>query len=245
MNAVPRLPILAVVLVAAAPADAGIVLWGPATNISGDGDVGTLGTLVGAVNIGDTGIPATTVNGVTFTPFPINSQNSTTTISDPTGRFTLAGPSVRGFSGFGVDAAPFNTLSPALQTLLTGGDFGNSNSLHLLTIGGLIPGADYEFQVWANDSRSSLHTITGATAGNTVDVDANVGFTFGGIGQFAVGTFTADAATQDVSFQGILGGTIESAYQLRLLSVPEPGSGLLVPTAVAAFVLRRSRSRAR
>jgi hypothetical protein len=237
--------ITSAVFSASAPGYAGVVTWASATDISADGDVSTHGALVGAVNIGDIGIPATTVNGVTFTPFPIASQNATIPISDPTGRFTLSGPNVRGFSGYGVPAAPFNTLSTAYQNLLTGGDYGNSNSLHLLTVSGLTPGATYEFEFLANDSHGNLHTITGATAGNMVSVDTDVGNTFGGIGQFAIGTFTADATTQDISFQGITGGTIESAFELRLLSVPEPGSGLLVLATSAAAVVRRRRQNRR
>src|ERR1043166_7327806 len=49
---------------------AAVVSWGAPTTISGDSDVSTSGTLLGAVNWGFSsagiGNPTTTVNGVTF-----------------------------------------------------------------------------------------------------------------------------------------------------------------------------------
>jgi hypothetical protein len=241
MNAIRRLLIATAVLAAVNPGYADVILWGQPTNISGDGDVSTAGVLFGAVHIGAPGTVATTVNGVTFDPFPISSSNGNP-ISDPSGRFTLSGQTVNGYSGYGVDAAPFNTLSPAYQALLTGGDFGSLNSLQVLTMSRLSPGTIYQFEFWCNDSRAAVRSMVNATAGNTVLVDTDVGFTFGGIGQFAIGTFTADATTQVVNFQGVpSGGTIENAFQLRILTVPEPSSGVLVLAAAAVFVRRRRR----
>ena len=57
---------LALFLAGTGRARAGPITWGSATNISGDTDVVTTGTLVGALNPGPFGVPNTTVNGVTF-----------------------------------------------------------------------------------------------------------------------------------------------------------------------------------
>jgi hypothetical protein len=225
------------------PSYAGVITWASPANISGDADVSTTGTLVGAVHIGDLGIVAATVNGVTFTPFTISSANGSNPITDPSGRFTLSGAAVNGTNAYGSLAAPFSTLSSSYQSLLNGGDFGAGNSLQVLTINNLNPGTTYQFQFWSNDSRGIFHTIVNATAGNTVAVDANVeGNTAGGIGQFAIGTFTADATMQVIDFQGAPGGgTSENAFELRILTVPEPGSGLLVLAALGGYVIRRRR----
>jgi hypothetical protein len=58
-----------------------------------------------------------------------------------------------------------------------------------LTITGLTSGDIYSFQFWSQSGGS-----TTATAGNAVTVGG------GGNGQFAIGTFTADATTQAISF---------------------------------------------
>ena len=63
-------------------ADAAAILWGSPNTISGNTDVDTTGTLVGAFNMGGTGVPTTTVNGVTFTGIAL----SGTTVTSATSR---------------------------------------------------------------------------------------------------------------------------------------------------------------
>ena len=53
------------------------ITWDAPDNISGVGDVSTAGTLVGAANVGDTGVPSTTVNGVNFQSFAAPGGNGT------------------------------------------------------------------------------------------------------------------------------------------------------------------------
>ena len=51
-------------LATAASTHAALIAWGAPTGITGDSDVSTAGTLVGAVNVGAPGVGSTTVNGV-------------------------------------------------------------------------------------------------------------------------------------------------------------------------------------
>src|SRR4051812_3181479 len=57
----------AIALVFAGEGQAATISWSSATTISGDADVNTSGSLVGALVLG--GTATTTVNGVTFTGF--------------------------------------------------------------------------------------------------------------------------------------------------------------------------------
>jgi hypothetical protein len=210
------------------------IIWSSPQGIVGDGDVSTLGTFVDAVSIGNDS--AVTVNGVTFGAF--------NPAAVPTGTFAITGAA--GYAGYGVDLAPFNTLSAVYQNLLTHGDFGSGNSVMTLTIGGLTIGRAYLFQWWANDSRNSYNPQTvSATAGTVVTLNADTTAAPGGIGQYAIGTFVADAATQTVDFQGgVNGGTLENAFQLRdITNAPEPCAGLLLGLgAPLCFGLVRRRS---
>src|SRR5262249_5061681 len=119
------------------------------------------------------------------------------------------------------------------------GDFTNAITL---TMSGLTPGNTYEFEWWKNVSNGfQSHTAT-ATAGNAVSLNSNTsGGTAGGIGQFARGTFVADATTlETITFTSAVQTTF-NGFQLRV--VPEPGTlslaglGLLV-----AFGMRRRKS---
>ncbi len=131
-----------------------IVTWGSAHNISGDSDVSTLGSLLYAYNAGGSGVTATTVNGVTFSPyvFPYNGSTTTTT-----GNVTFAeSPDILLFSdNLGSISAPFSNLSSNYQSLLSSG--GSAGAVNTITasLGGLTAGRDYLFQWWTNDSTNS------------------------------------------------------------------------------------------
>ncbi|HYE18711.1 MAG TPA: hypothetical protein VEA69_09720 [Tepidisphaeraceae bacterium] len=131
---IAAVPVFAMVL-SAAPASAATVTWGAPTNISGDADVSTAGTLLGAFNVGSAG--DATVNGVTFQGFVLN--NGVTASGD----FSF----VTGFnvtSDSGSAAAPFSTLSAGYQGLL-----GTANVLlgnGTLTMSGLTVGRRTSFR---------------------------------------------------------------------------------------------------
>jgi len=65
------------------------------------------------------------------------------------------------------------------------------------TIGGLTVGETYQIQVFYNDQRSSTSSrvMTYGDGTNTVNVSAGGG---AGWGQYAIGSFTADATTQSL-----------------------------------------------
>jgi hypothetical protein len=226
-----------------ATADGAIVAWGTPANVAGVGDVSLLGALVEAVNTGIDGnsVPTTVaVNGVTFLGW--STAGGSAQVS-PGGHFSItaaAGFTHQGFDGFGSFAAPFSNLPTDYKTLLRGGNY-VSNQLNAndftgaitLAISGLTVGVRYEFQWWTNDSRPfSSGPVIATSGGASVALDPNVTNGTGGVGQFATGTFTADAPTQTVVFTTTGNANLQSAFQLR---IPEPSSALLFATAFAVL----------
>lgn len=206
----------------ALPSHAALINWGSATNISGSSDVSTAGTLLGAFNVGG---PSTVVNGVTFQAFALGG------ISNTVGNFTLASTAVINSSPSGSALAPFTALPAGYQTLL--GSSAANGRLLTLTLNGLTVGRSYLFETWVNESASA--TSQGFTfdvvisAGNNVTLDPNPSLAEGGLGQYVLGTFTATATSQQVTYDDSeIGGRL-NAFQLRLAAapaVPEPGTAL-------------------
>ena len=244
----------AVALVAALPtARAGFVTWGSPTGITGDSDVSTAGTLVAAFNMGGSGNASTLLNGVTFNPFVTSGTSNTS------GNFTLSsGASIIGNdSAFGDIIQPFTNLSDAYQTLLQSGSYTFNalpNSTMTLSMSNLLANHQYQFQWWSNAVGLSsfdpnpppgpvpLPTTT-ATAGNSVSLLRKDSLT--GLGQFAIGTFTATAPTQSIVFSGAGTYNLINGFQLRDLgaaAVPEPTAGLFgIALSVVAIGVRRAR----
>ncbi len=187
-------------MVGAGEARAASITWGAATNISGDSDVSKVGLLIGAFNVGASGVPSTTVNGVTFAPLA-DTAGSTTI-----GNFTFAHPGATFSSNvqFGSASAPFTSLSADYQSLLRSGSVG-SGSLITITMTGLSVGQTYAFEWWSNDSTLTPFPryTTNATSGNTVGLDDNTTGVGGGLGRFAIGTFVADGSPQVITFSGV------------------------------------------
>ena len=223
---------LAVTIFTTLSGHAAVVTWGSASNITGDANVIKTGSLVGAFNIGDTGVTTATVNGVAFNPFAVpNSVAIGQSVS--VGNFTLA--TADQFLSlpngtFGSAAAPFTGLSAGYQNLLGSATLTATPAAFTLTMSGLTVNNLYQFQWFANTSGpgAQLHL---ATAGNTSTLNDNTTNVDGGLGQFAVGTFVADASSQVITFSPN-GGPFQSAqlngFQLRSVGpVPEPGSALV------------------
>ena len=236
---------------------AAIITWGPATNITGDADVATTGTLFGALNIGfgtppPPGVPLS-VNGVPFAPVGLAGSSTTS------GNFTFTTSPTFAGSNFDISGgSPYANLSSAYQTLLQsfGGTMNPGGQPFTLTIGGLTVGHKYDFEWWSNDSSADdfgFFGATEATAGNSVTLVSNTHGVEGALGQFAIGTFTADATTEVITFSpGIAGGavpdelpavpTVIDALQVRdvtpaaVPAVPEPSSLALLSLGGLALV---------
>jgi len=211
--------------------EAAPIIWSAATGITGDGDVSTNGTLVGAFNLGQAGAGNTTVNGVTFAEFVVPQFSPSVSV----GRFTFAAPgaTLDANNLVGAPVAPFDDLTPAYQTLL-GSIAGNLNREEAitLTITGLTVGQAYEFQWWASVSDRVFPDSSTATAGNMVTLDWNTTDAVGGIGQFSIGFFIADSVNQVITFGSDDNQPILNGFQLRQIGdapapIPEPGAVLV------------------
>ena len=80
-------------------------------------------------------------------------------------------------------------------------------------------GRQYAVQLWASDNRATfagIDTVT-STGGNAVTLQKNSTNLGGGVGQYAIGYFTADAATQvfTVSSSGTVNAAQINALQVR------------------------------
>ena len=205
-------PLLAQNSIATAPNP---ITWGTATNIGNDFDVRTDGTLVGAFNVGASGVTAPTINGVLFSAFQFPNLVPTSVPSGQSitlGAVTLAGTQLGELltsSNAVGGGSPFNSLSSPYQTLL-GSAGGTTMVADLkLSFGSLTVGNQYLLQIWSSVSTDAPGFGTGGSVQlkdqggvNTLTLDVNTANATGGLGQFVVGTFTATASTVEVSMTG-------------------------------------------
>ena len=188
--------------------------------MSNASDIEASGTLVEAINASGSG-SSTTVNGVTFVASDLLLNRS--------------------FGGDMLEGA--SSGDAALDVLIGSFDYGNgTNTSVALGSGLLIPGEVYLLQVFFTDLRgccSARNMTFGDGLGNQVDLNA----TGGGLGQFAAGTFQADATNQNLLMAtNGFGNAHFTGYQIR--AIPEPSSGMLVLLGLAlAAGRKRSRSR--
>ena len=224
-------------------ATAANITWGSATTITGDAgsgiavknfqpnnnatfnstngtaDIFSTGTSVFAMNF--TGVSGDTwINRVTF--FESTPQETIFRSADEAGALTqngvtltfgpgwigntrIAGNSPQGSSYGANPGFTWDTLSYMRYMNATAGT---------LTFSGLTIGQEYAIQYWVQDSRTGAGDINERNltlAGSTpVTLDYNNG---AGVGQWAVGTFTADSATQDISI------TANSSVQIGMIQL--------------------------
>jgi hypothetical protein len=241
MTTPPRIALLtsitsivsAVMLAFPASTHAANIIWLGATGITGDSDVSTTGTLVGAFNIGGPGVATTTVNGVTFTGLALTGTSVTS------GDFNLSIPTAfENSNAFGTGSAPFSGLSAPYQALLSSGA-GDETTSFTLTMSALGIGQAYQFQWWCNVSSLAANFTTTATAGTAVTLGSNPSATAGGLGQFATGIFVADAPTEVITFSSTSSSVLDG-FQLRV--VPEPSTWAMLAIGGASILAFRRRS---
>jgi len=161
-------------------------------------------------------------------------------------------PSLSGGNSFGSGNPPFANLSASYQTLLS--SLAISNARFTLTMSALTVGHVYQFEWWRMETDLVVVVTTTATAGNSVTLAGTTDPAHGGpqggpLGQFAIGTFTADAPSEQIVFTHDQLAII-NAVQLRDLTlaaspaVPEPSTFALLALGGGALAgWRRWRKR--
>jgi hypothetical protein len=234
-------------------ADFAPIVWGSPQTVSGDSDIDTTGSFVYAFTFGGTSAPLSkTVNGVTFSPFTIPSGIIT---SATVGNVTISESpgSLFGISSLGSVSAPFSALSSDYQSLLGTGAYADVPETITVTLNGLTVGQQYRIQWWTSDAArqravtGGIFSNTTATAVNSVTLDANTTNAVGGLGQFAIGTFTASGATQPFTLAetgGAGNNPLINALQVRAVPEPSTCASLLAGLACGGYVVvRRRRTR--
>jgi len=187
------------------------ITWTTRALITGDGDVSTNGGLLYAYD--DSSIAAT-VNGV-----PFGAGNSPSSLG---GNVTISGYYWYNTSAFGsMTGTPWDNLSANYQSVLQGGVYASSNVTMTVTLNNLTVGHPYQVQIWVCDNRvgASNRTETATSSGGSpVTLDYNNTSANGGVGQYAIGTFTADATTQVLTMTGAQPAAGNSA-QLNAIQV--------------------------
>lgn len=230
-----HLPLLAVALglATATTSQASFINWSAPQAVTAESDVSTDGSLVGAFKL--TGAPIT-VNTVPFQSLSLVVGNTSVT----SGNFTLTSPAINTVT---TNAGPPGVSAAYFQLL---NDAATSFSPLTLSMGGLVTGKTYQFEWWSNESAFAAvvgHPITTALAGNAVTLDSNPSGVLGGYGQFATGTFVADATQmQSITFTS-RDNVLVNAFQLRKDSpVPEPSTWMMgIALCIPALLGSRRR----
>lgn len=227
------------------------IVWDAPAPISSETDVSTTGALLYAFSFGGSGVSPTTVNGVTFGSFaaPNGGRGGAAAGTVTLNLLDAADYFRTTVTETGATTAPFSNLSAAYQGLLRSAVSDGWNPSHMtLTLGGLTIGNRYELQFWSNESTSFTNyvgnnTRTILTAGNAASLDGNGTDDIGGLGQWVMGRFTADALSQAIDITGgnpAGASPILSAFQVR--NVPEPASLSLLGLGAILAASRRHRT---
>jgi hypothetical protein len=206
----------------AVPASAATIAWQSATDVAGDSDISTTGTLLAAIDIGGAG---GTVNGVTFADGTApNGTSLGNSYWDNGGGGADQAGMYSGTIATGAYATMLDTYhyrSAGYTGVPLGGTTGGSTPIPALTAG-----HQYLIQVWFSDTRAT--GVDTMTFSNT-DTFAGDTLTLSSVGsnqaQYAIGTFTADATTQHLSWEANQYGAAFNMIQIRdITAVPEPGA---------------------
>jgi hypothetical protein len=234
--------IVAAMMLAAVPAYSQIlpanIAWGTPQGITGDSDVSTVGSFVYAYNFGMTGVTSETVNAVTFAAFAIT--------GDPTTVGHVTVYDAGGDNNVGSASTPFSNLSSSYKGLLS--SLGEATGAITMEFLGLTNGRTYQIQWWSNISSSAslaAQSHTKAVGSTEVTLNPNTDNATGGVGQFVLGTFTADASGGvSLRFENVNQFSVINAFQIRdVTAVPEPSTCALlgIGAVFGAWRLRRNR----
>jgi hypothetical protein len=236
------------------PVSAATIIWGTPTTVAGDGDVDTTGTLVYAYNIGPSGVQSTTINSVVFNAFAFPGQlDFVNTVTVGSVNFTENPSNLQSYN-FSSSATPFSSLSTAYKAMLSNGGTALLDSTITATLGGLTVGQPYRLQWWTSDPANSqgvlnetFATTTATSGSNSVTLDSNSTNANGGLGQYVIGTFTADSTSQTFDLNSPLGNTspLIDGFQLRAVAVPEPSTWVMGAAGIVCTGWRAFRRRKR
>jgi hypothetical protein len=224
-------------------ASAAAVTFDTPVTVAGDSDVLTSGTLVQAYTIGNTGVAGTTINGVTFAPWAIthNAAGPATIANNSLDAFTNGNPLYTA-ADLSSANAPFANLSGNYKSLLSKAVA--AYNILFVQLGGLTPGQSYTVQFWFSDSAlaygGNSFSIQDADISDEEEAYPNAALANGGVGQYAVGHFIADATTQDFRFGNLSASeSLLNGFQVR--AVPEPASLSMLALGAMTLLKRRKQ----
>jgi len=232
---------VAVLALVGVQVNAAVITWGTANNMAGadaTGDVDvSWGVLVSALNVN--GASDVSLNGVAF-----ETEANNTSITVPGNPHT---------------DFVFDPTTPAI----TSTDYLNSldyarYGVSQIQVTGLNIGTDYRIQVWANDARGSSYVALGRStflnAGDGTNPTNGVGNVqlaenqnVGGtstLGQWVIGSFTADSDTETIFVSGYDGNEYKTEFAVvplvQVRAIPEPAAlGLIASVAAGMIFIRR------
>ena len=206
-----------------------IVIFGSETILSSDSNVNATGTAALAYDVNGV---TTTVNNVAFS----NSltQNGVT--------LSFSGNAATATNTFAGANNPLS-LSATFQSILAGAKYTSSSTGLTFTLSGLTVGDTYQAQLFTYDARAPYkvtETVTGAgdptlptPASGTLQYGNNTVSATNPAGSYVTATFAASSTSETFNFSntvptGVGSGNQLNAIDLRIVTVPEPSTYLLL-----------------